>query len=352
MKAVEHERQDWIIVLIILMIGFLCVLVAGQLALRFSPRWTLNTDMDSHLDPNSAFLTRRPNGFIEPVDPSILTQPGWIDVFLTPGASFVTGTPFPVMTRTSSPALATVSSVTNTAVATTSPTSTFIYFPPTRTATSKPASTVTSVSTQVLTSPVSPSPTFTLTSTSIALATSTSTVTHTAIASQTATATPTSTIAPTPIATDPTPGTIGTTPDGVPYYLPAGGTLTLGINLVANGDSNFDLVYYEFPAASGILLDWVIIEISDGTNWYTIFNWGNNIADANTNVDFNILSNPQIPPEPDQREIPSAELYNSTGIAIDVDAIVPAGTYSYIRFTAPTGDVDGQTEIDAIEFLP
>jgi hypothetical protein len=134
--------------------------------------------------------------------------------------------------------------------------------------------------------------------------------------------------------------------------LPAGGTLTLGINLTANGDSGFDLVYYEFPAASGILLDWVIIEISDGYNWYTIFNWGNNVADTNTNVDFNILSNPQVPPEPDQRDIPSAELYNSTGIAINVDAIVPPGTYSYIRFTAPTGDIDGQLEIDAIEVLP
>jgi hypothetical protein len=138
----------------------------------------------------------------------------------------------------------------------------------------------------------------------------------------------------------------------VPYYLPAGGTLTLGMNIVANGDASYDLVYYEFPAGSGIWLDWVIIEISDGNNWYTIFNWGDNIADTNTNMDFNILSNPQVPPEPDQRDIPSVELYNSTGIAINIDAVAPAGTYSYIRFTAPAGDVDGQMEIDAIEILP
>ncbi len=141
-------------------------------------------------------------------------------------------------------------------------------------------------------------------------------------------------------------------PDGDTYNLPSGGTLTLGINLIANGDAGWDLVYYELPAGSGIYLDWVIVEISDGTNWYTVFNWGNNVADTNTNVDFNILSNPQVPPELDERDIPTAELYNGTGIAIDIDAIVPAGVYPYIRFTAPTGDMDGQIEIDAIEILP
>src|SRR5512145_2884891 len=94
MKTIERERRDWMIIPIILVIGFLCVLVAGQWALRFSPRWQLNANMDSNLDPNSDFLTSRPNGFIEPVDPSILTQPAWADFFLTPGASFATKTPF------------------------------------------------------------------------------------------------------------------------------------------------------------------------------------------------------------------------------------------------------------------
>lgn len=150
------------------------------------------------------------------------------------------------------------------------------------------------------------------------------------------------------------PPQIGTTPDGVVYILPAGGALTLSINLVANGDGSFDLVYYERPApgGNGIFLDWVIIEISDGTNWYTIFNWGNNIADTNSNMDFNILPNPQTPEETDQRDIPASSLYNSTGVAIDIDAIVPPGTYSSIRFRAPAGDSDNQTEIDAIQVLP
>jgi hypothetical protein len=69
-------------------------------------------------------------------------------------------------------------------------------------------------------------------------------------------------------------------------------------------------------------------------------------------MDFNVLSNPQVPEEPDQRDIPAAELYNSTGVAIDLDGMVPPGTYSYIRIIAPPGDVDNQLEIDAIQVLP
>lgn len=138
------------------------------------------------------------------------------------------------------------------------------------------------------------------------------------------------------------------------YILPTGGSLTLNLTLIANGDANYDLVYYErgAPGGTGIFLDWIIVQIGDGTNWYTVFNWGNNIADTNSNMDFNILPNPQVPEEADQRDIPTSALYPPTGIAIDVDAIVPPGTYTYIRFIAPPGDSDNQTEIDAVEVLP
>jgi len=361
-KTIEQERNDWIIIIIILVIGFICVIAAGQLALRFSPNWRLDTDMESRIELGHPFLT--PNGFVQPVDPSILTQPAWINVFLTPGASFVTGTQFPALTSTVPASPATIPSMTITAVAVKSPTSTLVYFPATRTATSNPVQTVPPASTRtpVPTSPVISIATQTFTATAMSSQTSTHTSTptptftstSTATSTATATATHTSTHTPNPIPTDPTPGEIGTTPDNIIYNLPAGGTLTLGINVVANGDANFDLVYYERanPTSSGIFLDWAIVEISDGTNWYTIFNWGNNTADSNSNMNFNILPNPQVPEEPDQRDISTASLYNSTGIAIDVDAIVPAGTYSYIRFSAPAGDVDGKMEIDAIEVLP
>ena len=336
MKTTDRERLDWtIVVILILVIGLACVIAAGQLALRFSPTWQLATNMESHLDPNSAYLTSRPSGFIEPVDASILTQPGWVD-FLTPGVSVITGTPFPISTSTSSPAPTTVSSETATHMATVvaAPTNTLIFIPWTPTSTLRPKPT--------RTIPTSTNPAYTPTATQI--------VTLTVIT--TATPTTTQTLVATP--TDSRPPEIGTTPDGDVYILSGGGSLTLNINLVANGDGNYDLAYYEraAPGGTGVFLDWIIIEIGDGTNWYTVFNWGNNIADTNSNMDFNILPNPQVPEETDQRDIPTSALYNGTGIAMDVDAIVPPGVYTYIRFTAPVGDSDGQTEIDALEVLP
>ena len=362
MKAIERGRNDWVIVLIVLVIGFLCVLAAGQLALRFAPDWRLNTNMDSHLDPNSDFLTQRPAGFIQSIDPAILTQPSWLNVFLTPGASFVTGTPFPVSTSTpfASADTTIIASVTNTVIVPTSPTNTLVYVPPTRTPVSNPVNTPTNTPSSQTTS----TNTSTATATPIPTTTGTSTATPTVTA--TATVTPTFTFVPIP--TDPIPVDIGTTPDGDPFELGAGNVLTLALvdPLIADGNTgDYDLVYYEFPAASGILMDWVIVEISDGNNWYTVFNWSDDNPDTNSNVNFNILSLPAVPPNPgvppveeiDQRDVLAADLYTSssgfsTGIAIDVDSIVPAGTYPYIRFTAPSGDVDGQMEIDAIEVLP
>lgn len=141
-KTSERERRDWIIFLIILLIGFLCVIVAGEQAARFSPRWSLDSNMRSNLDPNSDFLTNRPDNFYEPLDPSILTQQIRINNFLTPGALFeihtlppalgVTNTP--LGTSTTAPTQLTSPTAfnnTNTpSAATPSPTNTVIYYPP------------------------------------------------------------------------------------------------------------------------------------------------------------------------------------------------------------------------------
>jgi hypothetical protein len=354
MKPIEHEQRDWaVIVFIILVLGFLSVIAAGQLALRFSPDWELQTNMDSHLDPNSVFLTRVPDELIEPVDASILTPPSWFHNFLTPGATITTRTPFPLATDTASPAPTTLSSATNTVVVPASPTNTFLFLPATSTSTRKSKPTKTSAPSTAITNTAIfiPSSTSTAPSGTTPTAMQTSSATSTATMSPTATSTATET--PVPIPTDPTPPEIGPGPDGIVFFLPSGSSLTLGINLIADGDASFDLAYYERPApGGGINLDWVIVEVSDGTNWYTIFNWGDNVADTNSNMDFNILSNPTTPPEPDQRAILASELYNSTGVAIDINAIVPPGTYSYIRFSAPPGDSDNQMEIDAIQVLP
>ncbi len=159
---------------------------------------------------------------------------------------------------------------------------------------------------------------------------------------------------------------IGTDPDGIVYLVPEGSSLTLALSspLVANGDiGTWDLVYYELPAFpppnNGINLDLVQIDISiDGVNnWITIFNWGDNIIDPNTNLTLYLQNNPQVPPEPDERPIPASTLYTSssgypTGIAIDIDSIAPPGTYYFIRFYAPPDNNDHVAEIDAIEILP
>src|SRR5262245_37926438 len=196
MKASEHERRDWFIIPLILGVGFLCVIVGVQWALRFSPGWKLNANMDSHLDPNSDFLTRRSSGFIEPVDASILTEPAWINLFLTPGASFVTGTPFPKVTTTSDIQLTVTqtpispTSATNTAIMIPSSTNTFIYSPPTSSSTPKASPSVTST--------IFPAYTATATSGVTAASTSTSAPTSTATPVPTNTSTPIGTPTSTP----------------------------------------------------------------------------------------------------------------------------------------------------------
>jgi len=576
-KPLERKRRDWIIILSILFIGFLCVILAGQWAIHFSPTWSMNTNMGSQIDPNSDFFTKQPNEFLEPLDPSILTQPAWIDVFLTPGASLPSRTPVPTSLSTNtppatnSPVPTTIISPTNTAI-TPSPTNTIIYFPPPTNTSKPPAKTNTPIPptntpssslsadlavsksdgvsiytpgspltyTIIVSNAIGPNPvtgatvtdffpgamtnitwtcvptgsasctpngtgtindtvnlavgssvTYTVnvdvlgsatgdlintasvippvgvtdTNTGNNSSTDTDTVAPIAdlqitktdgsmdyiadaweiytvtvsnagpsdvtaakvtdilstninfdystvywacvpapasgascttllgtgdiadqlidlptgssvtyfvtariVSSPSGTLDNTATVTEPPGVTDPNSGNnsasdsdtfsgIGSTPDGNVYFLPANSTLTVPIDVVANGDPGWDLVYYELPAGSGIYLDWITVEVGDGTNWYTVFNWSDNIADTNTNMDFNILTIPVIPPAPeemDERDIAASDLYNGSGIAIDIDAIVPPGTYPYIRFYAPTGpgDLDGHTEIDAIEILP
>lgn len=150
-------------------------------------------------------------------------------------------------------------------------------------------------------------------------------------------------------------------PDGNAYTIPDGGTATFYLSqpIVANSDTAADFVFYELPIAPGINLDQVIIEISaDGSNWYRVFYWGDTTADTNTNVDNvnipNIAS--ACPTETDNCPIASGDLYNNTGILIDVDnrplSPVPPGSYRWIRFTEPgLGSANG-AHVDAIEILP
>jgi uncharacterized repeat protein (TIGR01451 family) len=149
----KEDRRDWIIVLLILLFGFLCILLASGWALRLTPSWRLDSDMESNLDPNGDFLTNKPVDFYEPLDPSILTQPVWADVFLTPGAVLPTKPILPtgVPVTTTSQVLPTQTVViaitpTNTGLPPTiPPTNTLIYIPPPPTNTPKPPPTKTAI---------------------------------------------------------------------------------------------------------------------------------------------------------------------------------------------------------------
>jgi hypothetical protein len=364
MKAPEQERRDWFMIPLLLGIGFLCVIVAGQWALRFSPSWKLNTNMDSNLDPNSDFLTRRPGGLIEPVDPAILTEPVWINLFLTPGASFVTGTSFPKATITLSLGTSTVAqtpfqtstpisiaSATNVVIA--SPTSTFVYYAPTSSSTSKPKPTATSTVSPIYTS----TPTTSVTS----LGPATSTPTQSPTGAFTPTSTPTSTATATAIQA------LTNTPDPTEpdFGGPDGNTTTLGngawveFNLTGfslDGNSAWDAVYYEMEEASAagkIHLGAVKIEVYDQTtvNWYEIYNWGDGAAD--TNASYNNGNS-----EPDGFPIDKSLLDGAsplnTGIAMDIDtpALGQGGAIgdliTIIRITSLSNT---NCEIDSLQML-
>jgi len=132
--------------------------------------------------------------------------------------------------------------------------------------------------------------------------------------------------------------------------------------IIVDGDPAADFVFYESPLAPGIALDQIVIEISTtglpGT-WFPVFFWGDTTADTNTNVDNvnipNIAS--ACPTEADNCAIAGGDLYNGTGVTVDVDNSplspgLPPGTYPWIQFSEPgLGSTDG-THVDAIEILP
>jgi hypothetical protein len=106
------------------------------------------------------------------------------------------------------------------------------------------------------------------------------------------------------------------------------------------------LVFYEVenPSDPGyIALDWGIVYLSTNSNgpWTLIYYWGD--TDSGNNGD---VPSGYYPPENDNQRISMGELYNLTGIRIDVGE-----TYRYVLISAPLGCAD-PTQVDAIEVLP
>ena len=131
-------------------------------------------------------------------------------------------------------------------------------------------------------------------------------------------------------------GYIDTGKDGNVEIIPTGSsvTLTFGSPLVVGSHAGYDLVYYELPvtnppeAVNGIMMDQVILQVSDGSNWYTILNWGNGFPNPNTNIlnPFAVPPNPtDCAGEPDNCPIDGTLLFNGSGIAIDLDGPVLNG---------------------------
>jgi hypothetical protein len=88
-----------------------------------------------------------------------------------------------------------------------------------------------------------------------------------------------------------------------------------------------------------------------------IFNWGNGVADTNSNLNIN---NPVVGgSESDNWVITKAAvpLYGTpsldTGITIDIDGYAPTGTpYQWLRISVPIGGYGDGADIDSILVLP
>jgi hypothetical protein len=339
---------------------------------------------DTATPPRAATATAI--AFITPTEtpppPAAVAGPAISPTSTAMALSTPTSTPFMILaaTRTHTPAPANTATPTNTpALAPTStqfsapaPSST-LALPPTETDTPPPMSTATPSATPTAT------PTATETGSPTAGATATPTATPTVTDTPTNTPTPSNTPAPTSTATPtdtptPSPGPCGgSIPSGEPEVIPlapspdgelaavACGTVII-IDLQSNPivisgsmDPDYDLVYYERGVGGGIMLDWVMIDVCTDASCataYTVFYWGNGVADANTSIGALGYG----PPEADNQPIPSADLWGSapyqTGIAIDVDLAAPAGAYQWIRIYAPPGGSNDPSEVDAVEVLP
>lgn len=153
----------------------------------------------------------------------------------------------------------------------------------------------------------------------------------------------------------------GGPPDGQPADVFQGGYLmfTLPPGSGISDGMGYDFVFFENPAGVGILLDWVVVEISEdgSSNWCEVFDWGNqnppepSPSDLDTNTNIEPPYGSDFDGEVDNEAIPSAALWPGppdTGIAIDIGVCSP-GSYRYVRFSCPNdGSGNDGAQVDAI----
>lgn len=384
----ERERRDWTLIVFIIPLGIILIIIVGQLAIRLFPNWSVNADMHSNLDPNSA--PGQPASLLQPLLPQILTQMAWADTYLTPSGDSVFFPPFIVLEPTATPTISpTPSPTTPSPTATTpSPTTTIT---PTSTPTTPPPAVCEDSNASNYGGPLPcvypPPPTCQDTNASNYGGPLPCVYPPTCQDTNASNyggplpciyPTPTgypSTIEPsyTLVSSPPQLG-VNTLPDNSIGLIVDGNYVVLSLSVVVEPtpDANYDIAFYEFSNAGYVYMDWMIIGISHdptGAVYYEVFNWGaNNAPDTNSNVDTNVITpdpactapDPEAP-ECDNHLTELSDLHDpdgagpapQTGVLIDVDnasSQPPPGTYNYIVIIAPIGGSAGEpVEIDSIE---
>jgi hypothetical protein len=391
MRLLDRDRRYWILFALLLLLGVISMLCAGQIAVRALPNWSVNADIGSNIDPNQRYLSQKGTVVFEPILAAILTPPAWKYTFLTPEpgtsnlATVIVGifnpeatpeikptevatqfTVIPTGTPVSSPtAVATNTLVVIPPLPTRTPTRVVIVNTPTYTITPTSTSTLTMTSTSTYTETPTATPTSTSTSTVTSTVTSTSTSTNTPsltfTPSQTFITTSTLTLTPTSYSAPGCSGSVNLgSGDGGCYTLPTGNTLDLTVAFTVDGNTADDeIIYYEKPADvpyTVVYMDMVIIyvHVVENNTWYPVFYWGGNIPGEKSSLD-------GYSPESDNQTILRGAFYGSpiqTGVRIDVDSpLIAAGvtfpaTIDSIRIEAPSGDSGDGCDVDAVEIWP
>lgn len=134
--------------------------------------------------------------------------------------------------------------------------------------------------------------------------------------------------------------------------------VSLGSNPIVT-HPGYDFVYYEIPqdaAMTRVWLDFVRVEVGVHRHgpWYQVFNWGDQLLDANTSLGaVGIGANGEVNELVIQIGTPPffGVPPRITGIAIDVDAVAPPGTYRFLRISVPPSGCR-TAEVDSIQLLP
>ncbi|MBI3168282.1 MAG: hypothetical protein HYZ22_07385 [Chloroflexi bacterium] len=389
----NNERRDWTLLIFIIPIGIILIILVGQLAVRLVPIWSVNADMNSNLEPDPA--SARPFALLEPILPQILTPMAWAQTYLTPGAD-ISFPPFLTFEPTATPS-PTVATSTETAETPTPTATTPSPVPTGVTATPTPPSGGGDGGggSATCTDPAADNyggalpctyPPTTCTDPAAdnfggALPcdyTSTTTCTDT-VADNYGGPLPcvypiTSTPDPSYTFVDPPPSElgVGTLPDNTDPGgsdvgdIVSGTYIVVALNVIVEStpDNNYDLVFYEYDYnnAGYILLDWIIVGISNdsnGSNYYEVFNWGDGNPDTNSSVGDVAQT---AGGEADNESIPTSELYDpddagaapQTGILIDVDEAgsnPPAGEYQFVVFISPSGGNGDASQVDAVQTI-